>query len=345
MIYICCIANLLLTETFENMENSLNPNYEVKIESTSTQDMPMWNHHLWKTSFSLASKRRNSFDLHALRIAVFTSTVNIVKKGSYQLEDGTVVPLALSPNAVDRSILYSEEIVQHHHDVAVHNTEICAVNEDCLVFARRFIREHNQDVCVLNMANRRTPGGGVINGAGAQEEYLFRSSSYYLSLFQFSELSYMYGIKHAVKQYPLDRNFGGVYSPDVTVFRGPEEEGYQLLDEPWKVNMIAVPAMNRPRTVSLGGELHIVPDLIKGVKNKMRTILRIAAMNRQDTLVLGAFGCGAFHNPPRHTAELFKEVIEETEFNGIFKHIFFVIKEDHNSESRNFMPFADVFGV
>ena len=327
------------------MENSINPNFEVNIESTSTQNMPMWNHHLWKSLFGLASRNRNSFDLHALRISVFTSTVHIVKNGAYQLEDGTIVSLEPSDEAARRTILYSEEIVPHHHD-AIYDTEIKAVEEDCLKFARRLVTELNEEVCVLNMANRRTPGGGVINGAGAQEEYLFRCSTYYKSLFQFSELSYMYGLEHAEKQYPLDRNFGGVYSPDITVFRGPEEEGYPLLEEPWKVNMIAVPAISRPRTVSLGGELRIAPDLIEGVKNKMRTILRIAYMNRQDTLVLGALGCGAFKNPPHHIAELFKEILDEDEFKGIFKHVFFAIKEDHNSKGEgNFKPFAKVFGA
>lgn len=327
------------------MENSINPNYEVNIESTSVDNIPMWNHHLWKTLFGIASRHRNSYDIHALRIAVFTSTVHIVKNGRYQLEDGRIPEMNLNPNLANKTILYSEEIKPHHHD-AVYDTEIRAVNEDCLVFAHRLVTEQDLEVCVLNMANRRTPGGGVINGAGAQEEYLFRCSNYFQSLYQYSELSFMYGIEHADSKYPLDRNFGGVYSPDVTVFRGPEEEGYPLIDEPWKVNMIAVPAMSRPRLVSVGGQQHIAPDLIEGVKNKMRTILRIAYMNRQDTLVLGALGCGAFHNPPRHVAQLFKEVIDEDEFKGIFKHIFFAIKEDHNSKGEgNFKPFADVFGV
>lgn len=324
------------------MENAINPNFEVNIESKSVEGLVMWNNHLWKTLFSLASKKRDSYDLHTLRTSVYSCTVEAVKMGQYQLENGTIVKPDFNKDIAKKTIFYDKEIVAH--DVGGNfNTEIKVVNDDCLAFASRLGNEY-MDVCVLNMANRRTPGGGVIGGAGAQEEYLFRCSDYFRSLYQYSDLSFMHDIEHAEKKYPLDRNFGGIFSPGVTIIRGREEDGYPFLEKPWKVNMIAVPAMSHPRTLGTGDSERIAPDLIEGVKNKMRTILRIAYMNRQETLVLGAFGCGAFHNPPRHVAELFKEVLAEPEFDGVFRNIFFVIKEDHNSRGEgNFKPFASVF--
>ena len=45
----------------------------------------------------------------------------------------------------------------------------------------------------------------------------------------------------------------------------------------------------------------------------MRTIFRIGLLHHHDSLVLGAFGCGAFRNPPAHIARLFHEVMEEEE--------------------------------
>jgi uncharacterized protein (TIGR02452 family) len=64
--------------------------------------------------------------------------------------------------------------------------------------------------------------------------------------------------------------------------------------------------------------------------------------------VLGAFGCGAFRNPPRHMAELFKEVFQEREFQNRFPFVIFAILSDHNSWKEhnpegNVLPFTSVF--
>ena len=143
----------------------------------------------------------------------------------------------------------------------------------------------------------------------------------------------------------MDRDFGGCYSQGVTIFRGSEQEGYPLSDEPWQANFIAVAAMNHPRLVEVGGELRIAPELVAGTRNKIRTILRIAVEHRQEVLVLGAWGCGAFRNPPHHMAELFREVLFEEEFCGVFRKVIFAIMEDHNSQGGgNVEPFARVFG-
>ena len=92
----------------------------------------------------------------------------------------------------------------------------------------------------------------------------------------------------------------------------------------------------------------IVDSLVGGIKNKIRTILRIGLKHGHDALVLGALGCGAFHNPPRHIAKLFHEVIYENEFANKFKLIVFAILDDHNSHKShnrdgNFLPFKEEF--
>lgn len=320
-------------------------NYDFKeVSSMGGDNIMKWNSELWLGQFRTASQAKDSFQLHMLRTDVFHSTLQIVGRGSYHAENGDVVNLEVNNDIGIQSKFYSSEINTHGLR-GNFDTKIYAVNDDCLAYARK-LSETEDDVCVLNMANRRNPGGGVLNGAGAQEEYLFRCSDYFRSLYQYIDYSGMYGVLRANNSYPLDRNFGGIFSPSVTIFRGLEEEGYPLLEKPWKVNMVAVPAVSNPRTISIDGVVRIAPDLINGVQNKMRTVLRIAAINGQKTLVLGALGCGAFRNPPLHTAELFKEVISEPEFANVFRRICFVIKEDHNSRGEgNFKPFAEVFGT
>jgi len=77
--------------------------------------------------------------------------------------------------------------------------------------------------------------------------------------------------------------------------------------------------------------------------------LGIAKDNGHDSIVLSAFGCGAYGNPPKHMAELFREVIC-TQYSGAFKHIVFAIIDDHNTGQDhnpvgNLSEFASVFNT
>ena len=92
----------------------------------------------------------------------------------------------------------------------------------------------------------------------------------------------------------------------------------------------------------------IVTTLVEPIKNKIRTIFRLGIANGHDSLVLGALGCGAFRNPPRHVARLFHEVMLEEEFKNKYRHIVFAILEDHNSRRShnpdgNLIPFKEEF--
>lgn len=153
-----------------------------------------------------------------------------------------------------------------------------------------------------------------------------------------------FGIPRMPASYPMNRDSGRIFTPEVTIFRAPEIEGYPLLETPWKAHCVAVAGICHPETEERGGELRLTPPMAEGTKNKIRTIFRIAADNGQVNLVLGALGCGAFRNPPKHVAELFREVLAEPEFYGRFKRELFSIKEEHNSRGDgNFLPFAAVF--
>ena len=64
--------------------------------------------------------------------------------------------------------------------------------------------------------------------------------------------------------------------------------------------------------------------------------------------MLSAFGCGAFRNPPKHMAILFKEVFNENEFRNQFKLVVFALLDDHNSWKEhnpegNILPFHKEF--
>ena len=296
----------------------------------------------WASEKWLEGFNDYNVDYKKMRRDVWSNTKAIVHAGGYTLSDGRHVSILKDGEERRESTFYSEEFRAEFEPL---NTppEITVVSDDCLDAAHKWIRE-GLDVSVLNMASRRNPGGGVQKGSGAQEEYLFRCSDYFMFMYGFADYAEQYGLKRSKYQYPLDRNFGGIYSPNVCVFRENESTGYRLSESVRHVNMIAVPAMNSPRLVNVKGEERISGDLVGGVKNKIRTIFRIACANAQRNLILGAHGCGAFHNPPEHIAELFRDVLSEQEFSGAFSRICFAVKTDHNSKGgRNYDAFAKVF--
>ena len=285
-----------------------------------------------------------------VRAKVFQSTLQIVTTGGYRTNSGVNIELDKFYN--DKALqdnVFCEREISLKNPQKLFVTDIQVVNQDCLAYAKSLLEQDSaDDLCVLNMASAKNPGGGVYGGAGAQEEYLFRCSDYYRFLFQYADpasfdCEKVYGIPHNPRHsYPLKRNFGGVYSHGVTIFRGTEANGYALLETPWKVNFVAVAANNIRRYMN--GRTTIPDKFIPSTLSLIRTILRIAYNNGQRRLVLGAFGCGAFANPPGHMAQLFKQVFEEPEFQGLFREIHFAIIEDHNSHGRNVNAFKEVFG-
>ena len=305
----------------------------------------------WVEQFNEAAedRRTTGSNLAAMKIGnlqkmIYKETMEIVNNGSYTTEDGTKVTLPNWKEMYENSVLYSDPIELDATKLATYDTEVRVENIDCLIAAHN-LQLRGLNPVVLNLASPVNPGGGVIRGASAQEENLFRRSNLFKSMYQFAKYAEEYGLQHSDKQYPLDNNHGGVYTPNAVVFRGTQAKGYPLLKEPHIISFVAVAGISHPRLI--GNEL--APEEIIITKNKIRTIFRIALKHGHDSIVLGALGCGAFCNPPAHIARLFHEVMEEAEFKNHFKMLLFAIIEDHNSRRRhnpdgNLIPFMREFG-
>lgn len=286
--------------------------------------MDEWNAEEWRIQFEIASSTFDSDRLYELRQDVIWNTKEISDGHSYEAE-GRPVHLETPP----QSTVYSEEIHLTEADIRDGEgpVEIQVINRDCLDVAREYA---DRKPLVLNMANRQIPGGGVEYGAGAQEECLFRSSNYFQALYPLKD------------SYPMDRNYGGIYSPDVTVFRGLEEDGYPLLGTPFRVNFVAVAAVNRPRLTS-GGTF--TPEIRKATENKIRTVLNIAILQKQKFLILSALGCGAFRNPPEEVAGIFREQLAQEPYRSYFRTVIFAIKPNHrDTDNHNFRVFSRILG-
>ena len=277
-------------------------------------------------------------------IAVYNNTVAIVKKGGYTSPMGNEVKLPNPKEMVDGTKFYGKKVVNDYDALPRYETEVKVIDRDC-VYAAKDLIDRGLNPCMLNMASFSTPGGGVTKGSSAQEENIFRRSNLFKSLYQFHSIGENYKIEQKEERYPLDYNFGGIYTPHVTIFKGGSDTRYTLLEEPFEVAVVSVAAVKNPSLQN--GKL--TPWVIDVLKNKIRQILDIALENGHDSLVLSAFGCGAYKTPPTEMAKLFKEVIESKKYKGAFKVIHFAIinvtstNGSHNPEG-NYKPFKEVFG-
>ena len=284
------------------------------------------------------------YQVKELRAKEFRNTVEIVNQGHYVTESGSEYVFPNDADMMRRTVFYDHEIPMIEKAKCGEQTIVEVQNIDCL-YAGVQLKEQGYNPAVLNMASRRNPGGGVTTGAGAQEETLFRRTNLFRSLYQFAPYAEQYGIKPSHHQYPLDRNFGGVYTPEAIYFRESEQNGYALLEKPVSLSFITVAGMNWPDLTDDG---MIANHHVEPIKNKIRTIFRMGLVHGHDSLVLGALGCGAFRNPPRHVARLFHEVMDEPEFKDKYRLIVFAILDDHNAHQKhnpegNFKPFAEEF--
>jgi len=304
----------------------------------------MWDSRSYTKLFSQAVRKGDYYQLNALRVSVFSDTVEHIKRERYLDQRGKTVPLPLDRRLAKESELYTKKL-EETSSLGL-ETHITVVNADCLAIAQ----EEQNNPLVLNMANPHTPGGGVEVGSGAQEEHLFRSSNYLLSLYSFHEgLAKKYSVPKSKESYPLHKAYGAVYSPEVTVFRGREEDGYPLLDRPYKASFIAIAAIHSPPLPKNKEGLYDMKEEDRLLtKEKIRTLFKVAKKHNHQTLILSALGCGAFCNPPDQIARLFREVMQESPYKSAFAKIIFAIKDDHNTHKwynpeGNYAPFAREF--
>jgi len=69
--------------------------------------------------------------------------------------------------------------------------------------------------------------------------------------------------------------------------------------------------------------------------------LDVASKENVDVLILGAFGCGAFNNPPKIVAKVFKELLSNYSFKTVEFAVF--CRDEHVGD--NYDVFKDTFEI
>ena len=178
--------------------------------------------------------------------------------------------------------------------------------------------KQGKKVCVLNFASATNPGGGVANGSSAQEEAICRCTTLFPCLNTDNMWNVFYS-PHRKKADPLYNN-DCIYTPNVTVFKSDINFPEPIHKEDWwNVNIITCAAPNLRERPSNAMNPHagdkaakITPfELEKLLTSRIRRIFEIAVANGNEVLILGAFGCGAFRNPPELVAKVFNKVMRD----------------------------------
>lgn len=186
---------------------------------------------------------------------------------------------------------------------SVDKTSVIVCNEDTAMAAYR-LHDQGLNPLILNFASDKRPGGGCYNGARAQEECLFYRSLYHLTLTE--------------NMYPLG-SYEVVYSPSVPFFRDTD---FRKISKVRKLACLAVAAVRHPDLTD-DKTAYLLPHDKELMRLKIEAVFHVAAKHKHKALVLGAFGCGAFGNPPEQVAQMFQDAIAK--YGHSFSHLIFAI--------------------
>lgn len=277
-------------------------------------------------------------------ITMLQDTLKLCKKGQYLL-GGKPVSLKLTHQQLTYAYPFLPEELEKlaprnkpEHQNPLYFCENC----DSFSLARKMDQrwkllyfQNPRKVLVLNLANPFTPGGGVRQGARAQEEDLCRKSSLLLSLESENAKAY-YEYNRRLNNWKSSDAI--ILSPDVEIIK---DENGDLLEESIIVSVMscAAPIYSR-RTEEPTPESYAAL-----LRSRIKAMLKCAAICGYESLVLGAFGCGAFGNDAKLVSDLFHEAIgqfQQEHEGSYFETISFAVL-DRTPEQYNFSHFCRNF--
>lgn len=228
------------------------------------------------------------------------------------------------------------EMRQHCHEKAIANHEqwkkdptiapyVIVEQGDWGETAKKYSQATGEIYAVLNMANAFYPGGSYRDGVAAQEENMFRRTDCHFHIKD--EDVYENGTYISAMHALINGANGKVYldkeNPRVCIVGSESQKnedgfghGYEDLPE---------------EDYFLFYELRAAADNLQkpedfneaSMRRKIRAQLDTLKENNIRHVILSAFGCGAFNNPPEKVASLYKE--ELLKDRGYFDSVVFAI--------------------
>ena len=285
-------------------------------------------------------------------IAVFKDTLKLFERGFY-VKDGRKVRTKLGKAEIAENRVYLPEDIKiieknadFDHVYCIGRCGVGCENADSFSLAAdrydncsyMFDEDEALPILVLNLANPVHPGGGVRNGAKAQEEDLCRRSSLLLSL-EHESASQYYSYNKS-----LNTKMGSdavIITPNVEVVKAADGS---LLDDSVIVSVMTCAApMIKHGMEGLGQK-----EYEQLIYERITGMLKVAAYEGYKVLVLGAFGCGAFGNDAKLVSDLFYKAMKDFDYDGMslkdfFRRIDFAVL-DNTKDKYNYNEFMRNFG-
>ena len=199
--------------------------------------------------------------------------------------------------------------------------KVALYNTDTLLAARA-LNSPGYKVGVLNMASPLRPGGGFLQGAFSQEESLCLRTTLYPALQE--------------RYYRLP-DVGVLYTPDVMVYRDPEDKELSKAER-WFVDVASAGMMRFPDVLEGRYVREKDREMVRG---KMRMVMRAFVEAGVKRVVLGAWGCGAYGNPVVEVVEAWKSVLVggkrgmKEEWKGVEEVVFAILDESMAEEWKS----------
>lgn len=244
----------------------------------------------------------------------------------------------------------------HYHALAAANVErwrasssarpeprgaVVVLEQDWGAATHALTREHGRCFAVLNMANAYHPGGAYVEGTAAQEENMFRRTDCHFVIGD-DEMDPATERYRPAATALLSAREGRVYLDTARArvcIRGPEDRAASDLGYPWLADDEVFPFFElRAAALDCRHQRFDEEEARRRIAAQLDT-LREAG---QRWAVLSAFGCGAFQNPVRPVARMYREEIDQR--RDEFALIAFAIFHPGYGLD-NYRPFADAFGT
>lgn len=267
-------------------------------------------------------------------------------EGTRQLcEDNYLLKHAINTSRAQQRIYWEGEEISYGMPRYSSPANIVLSGKKTVEAARAYAEAHKR-VCILNFASSVSPGGGVLTGARSQEESICRVSTLYFALSDKETAGHFYD-KHweLIRAGSMNRRNTDdiIYTPGIVAIRDDSANEEIMPEDDWysmDVITCAAPDIrwvaDKTRYKPEDAELH--EELTK----RWRCILASGAKHEADVLILGAFGCGVFANPPELVAQAFCDAYAG--FENYFETIEFAIYGGRG-DNPNLNAFSSIIGV